>query len=892
MSEKALTSLETACQFSIYLNKILTHTPALRENLLNTYHQRLQPDNFIQFTDWNKLDEQALKAQLRKLRQLVFAHIMVRDLNHDASLAEVTDTISSFADFTINTALEHAQNHYEQRYGTPLNDKEQKQSLTVIAMGKLGGFELNVSSDIDLIFTYPEAGFTNGNKQISNQEFFTKIGQKIIQILDDITEDGQVFRVDMRLRPNGDSGALVVSENALEQYLITQGREWERYAWIKARVVTQEANGIQNLIRPFVYRKYLDFNAYEAMRSLHRQIKQEVIRTNKTNNIKLGAGGIREAEFVTQIFQLIWGGKNHSLQLKGTQETITELARLQFMTETEKNDLLAAYQFLRNVEHRLQYIEDKQTQTLPSDQMAQERIAHSMGFSQYSQFFEALSVHQQKIIQAFDSVFAPSITEKAEHKLASIWQYCLEDEETTKVALANLGFPTENTWQQLVTQKQSVRYKNLTNHAQTLFDNIIPLLLEATSKTTNPALALNRFLEFLETISRRTAYLALLCEHPETLTPLSDIFSASHWVSTYLMRHPILLDELLNARILTEKPDWPALANQLQVQLNNSPDNDAEIKMDILRHFQHAQVFRLAIQDLANAWSVESLSDQLSFLADTTIETTFKQVWHGLKNRHCETPKLAIIGYGKLGGKELGYASDLDLVYLYQDNNHDAVETYSRFMRRFNTWISGSTGAGDLYQIDLRLRPNGEAGLLVSSFEAFSDYQKKQAWVWEHQALTRARFICGDPEIGIQFNALREEILTIPRDPNFLRSEIIHMRERIQQTHPASPENVKYARGGIVDIEFVVQYLILQYAGQYPDLLHNYGNIALLSIAANNGLINTEVAEACRLAYRYYRQIQHQSNLRDKTIKKADDCLMNHYQSVKSLWSQIFLQEI
>ena len=892
MSEQALIALENASHFSIYLHTILNNSPELKQNLLNKYDRPLQPENFSEHTLWAELDEEKIKTRLRNLRQLVFAHIMTRDLSHKASLAEVTYTISSFADFAINTALDYAQSHYEKRYGIPLGSNEQKQNLTIIAMGKLGGFELNVSSDIDLIFTYPDAGFTNGQKQITNQEFFNKVGQKVIHILDDITEDGQVFRVDMRLRPNGESGPLVLSEGALEQYLITQGREWERYAWIKARVVTPGQNSIVTLIRPFVYRKYLDFNAYDAMRSLHKQIRQEVIRNNKTNNIKLGAGGIREAEFVTQIFQLIWGGKNHSLQLKGTQETLIELARLKFISKQDQAKLLAAYQFLRNLEHRLQYREDKQTQTLPSQSEDQEKIAQSMGFEQYNQFLLTLEQHQHNITQAFDAVFAPSSTDTTEHNLAPIWQLCNKDEYFTKTELSNLGFPANSTWHQLVTLKQSARYNNLSNHAQTLFDTVIPLLLESTSKTTNPELALSRFLEFLDTISRRTSYLALLCEHPETLNPLSDIFSASNWVSTYLMRHPILLDELLNARILAEKPDWSMLASQLHEQLNSCPGNDTESKMDILRHFQHAQVFRLAVQDLANTWTVEALSDQLSFLADTVIEATFYQVWQNLKNKHCETPGLAIIGYGKLGGKELGYASDLDLVYLYQDQHQDAVETYSRFMRRFNTWISGSTGAGDLYQIDLRLRPNGEAGLLVTSFEAFSDYQHKQAWIWEHQALTRARFICGDPKIGAWFEALREEILTTPKDTELLRNEIISMRERIEQTHPSCLEDVKYARGGIVDVEFLVQYLILHYAGQYQDLLHNYGNIALLSIASEHGLIDAKLAEKCQLAYRYYRQIQHQANLYDLKLIRANHDLTDHYQAVKLLWSQLLKQDI
>ncbi len=891
MSTKANSALEKAIHFSCYLDRIIKRNQQLKNHFINQYETVFTNDDFLGFADWYNLDEDDLKKQLRHLRQLVIGHLMIRDLNHDADLNEVIRTMSVFADFTVNTALDFAQSVYQNRYGEPIGEEDGSiQHLTVIGMGKLGGYELNVSSDIDLIFTYPQAGSTNGIKSTTNQEFFTKVGQKIINILNDTTDEGQVFRVDMRLRPYGDSGPLVISENALEHYLITQGREWERYAWLKARIVTPDSNNISELVRPFVYRKYLDFNAYEAMRNLHQQIKQDVARQYKTDNIKLGSGGIREAEFVAQIFQLIWGGKNRNLQLKGTQETLQELARTGYLTHSEKEALLKAYSFLRTLEHRLQYIDDQQTQTLPATSQNQDKIAQSMGYTHYHLLLATLSAHQKNVKKAFDTLLALPDKQKNGHALTTIWTHCHEA-DSTQNALAALGFSGKHIQLRLNTLKQGHKYKKLSSHAQALFDKLIPLLIEASSASNSPDLVFTRFLDFLETISRRSAYLALLCEHPETLKPLSDIFGASGWVSAYLMRHPILLDELLDARIVSEKPDWAVLSEELEQNLNQYKNNDTESKMDALRHFQHAQIFRLAVQDLSGLWSVESLSDQLSFLATTIIEASFKQVWSGLKDKHCEKPGVAVIGYGKLGGKELGYASDLDLIYIYQDKDPRAVETYSRFVRRLNTWLSSNTGAGDLYNIDLRLRPNGDAGLLICSFDAFRDYQNAEAWLWEHQALTRARFLCGDTETGVQFEQLRQTILTTPKETSFIHDEILGMRERIKDTRPPALENVKYARGGIVDVEFLVQYLILVYAGNHPDLTNNYGNIALLAMAADHGLIDSHLAEQSRVAYRYYRQIQHMANLRDIHLQ-VDDTLQSHYQHVKNLWQQVFNQKL
>jgi len=738
-------------------------------------------------------------------------------------------------------------------------------------MGKAGGYELNVSSDIDLIFVYPESGDTDGRRERGNQEFFTKVGQKLIALLNDITADGQVFRVDMRLRPDGDSGALVLSETALEQYLITQGREWERYAWCKGRVVTPYPNDIKALVRPFVFRKYLDYSAYEAMRNLHRQIRSEVSKKGMADNIKLGAGGIREVEFIAQIFQMIRGGQMRTLQLKGTQETLMKLAELGIMPSENVETLLAAYRFLRDVEHRLQYWDDQQTQTLPSSPEQQQLLAESMGFDSYAAFSDDLNAHRTKVNQLFNEILSEPEEQTQDN---SEWQWAWQDkpdEEERQGRLKEHGFDAETIAPRLDQIRHGHKYRHLSAHAQPRFDAIVPLFVQAAAEQSNPTDTLMRLFDFLENISRRSAYLAFLNEHPQTLSQLAQIMSQSSWVAAYLSKYPILLDELISAQLLDTAFDWQALAAALSDDLK-ACGGDTEAQMDTLRRFQHAQVFRLAVQDLAGLWTVESLSDQLSALADTILAAALPCAWADMPKKHRDTPQFAIVGYGKLGGKELGYASDLDLVYLYDDPHPDAGDVYSRLARR--------------------LRPNGDAGFLAHSIAAFEKYQRENAWTWEHQSLTRARFICGTPEIQTAFDRIRTEILTAERDQTALAGEIIEMREKMFPTHPPADSNVKYARGGVVDVEFIVQYLILAHARKYPQLLDNYGNIALLNIAADCGLIDKTLAEQSRTAYRFYRQQQHNTKLRDAKKTEVTEELLTHYGNVRKLWQEVFGAEV
>ena len=890
-----LTAIETARAHSLYLTRLLDNDQ-LNLDILNPLLSRpLTDDDFHHFANWQQLqadeNEEELARQLRILRRYVLSHILIRDLNRLSDLAEVTATITRFADFAVNTALNFAYAYYQGMYGTPIGRYSRApQHLSVVAMGKAGGYELNVSSDIDLIFIYPENGDTDGKRERSNQEFFTKVGQKLIALLNDITADGQVFRVDMRLRPDGDSGTLVLSETALEQYLIQQGREWERYAWCKGRIVTPYPNDISALVRPFVFRKYLDFNAYQAMRGLHKQISQEVQKRGMADNIKLGAGGIREVEFIAQIFQMIRGGRIKALQLKGTQETLHQLAELNILDPHTVTTLLQAYRFLRDVEHRLQYWDDQQTQVLPTQAEQQHSLAISMGYPDYAAFCQGLNQHRDAVNHTFQTILAEPEEPIGgqSHPLATLWQD-QPDEAPAQALLHTLGYDAPIVLQRLQQLRHSTKYRQLSATALLRFDAIIPQILDAAAQCTQPTTTLFRLLDFLETISRRSSYLAFLQEYPNELGRLANIMSQSAWISHYLQRHPILLDELLSEQLMDTTYNWETLAAELAATLEAC--EDTESKMDALRHFQHAQTFRLAVQDLAGLWTVEALSDQLSYLADTILTLTLQHAWRDMPKTHTDTPQFAIIGYGKLGGKELSYTSDLDLVFLFDDPHPDAGEIYSRFVRRLTTWLSSSTGAGTLYDIDLRLRPNGDSGFLVHSLAAFEKYQQQHAWTWEHQSLTRARYICGNHAIGEAFEHIRRTILTQPRQTDALRQEIIAMREKMFPTHPPMEDDVKYARGGVVDVEFIVQYLVLSQSTHCPELLENYGNIALLKMAAERGLINRDLAHLSRQAYRHYRKQQHNTKLRDAAKPEVNAELLAYYQAVKDLWQAVFQEE-
>jgi glutamate-ammonia-ligase adenylyltransferase len=857
-------------EYSRYARDLVAARPELREEIEHAEEGGWTREAMRVFLRFGG-DADEPHARLRQLRQRVMLRTMARDLAGDADLDEVCGAMSSLAEVAIGEALAFLEPRMAQGVERP--------KLTVVGMGKLGGGELNVSSDIDLVFLYPEE-----DEAGSHLEYFSRLGRRLIAALGERTGDGFVFRVDMRLRPWGDGGALATSFDALEEYFVTQGREWERYAWIKARTLRGDNDALAAIVRPFVYRKYLDYGAFAAMREMHAQIRAEVTRRELSGQIKLGPGGIREIEFIAQAFQLIRGGRDPALQIRPTLAVLSLLSQKGLLPAAAFDELSEAYVFLRRLEHRLQYLDDAQTHELPENPGDRLLVARAMGFAAWDSFRVALDVRRSRVSWHFEQLF--SVDETPRHALAPLWAG-----ENAEEQLAKLGFrDAEDAAARLAAVRSGARYRGLPEASRTRFDTLIPRVIEASTEREDADATLARFLELIETVSRRAAYLALLDEHPAVLARLAQLFDASSWAAEYLNRHPVVLDELLDARSLLAPPDWREFANELRAQLA-AREGDEERQLDWLREMHHAHVFRLLVQDLSGLLSVEALADHLSDLADAMLQVTLELCWRQLRGHHRSDPRFAVVAYGKLGGKELGYASDLDLIFLYDDAYEGAQEIYARLAQRMSRSLNARTSAGVLFDTDLRLRPQGESGLLVSSIEAFRRYQRESAWTWEHQALTRARFCAGDAVLGEVFEAERIAILRMQRDQAGLRKDVLSMREQLLEGHPNASDlfDLKHDRGGMIDIEFAVQYLVLGQSHRHPELTRNAGNIALLKLAAQLDLIPVESAESVGDAYRDYRRRQHWLRLNGaKYARVPAQEVANRIDATRRLWARVF----
>jgi glutamate-ammonia-ligase adenylyltransferase len=867
-------------------------------------------------------DEAQFMADLRLARQKLMLWLAFRDLNGLADLKEVTHSLSHFAELAVNCALTFIRQDLQVRFGVPWSDSTSSEMpMMVVGMGKLGGLELNLSSDIDLIFLYEHEGETrDGPKSLSNHEWFTRMGKRLIKLLSEHDANGFVFRVDMRLRPNGDSGPLVCSLDMLEEYLLVQGREWERYAWIKGRLIAPLAGtkdyahcerSLEQLIRPFVYRRHLDYGVIASIRDLHAQIQREAEKRStghqgRSHDIKLGRGGIREIEFLAQMFQLMRGGTDPRFRVRPTLRVLDLIRQRGILPAEDVLQLERAYVFLRRLEHRIQVWDDQQTHYLPDEADIRGRLAASMGFEDEASFLSELQKHQNNVARLFEKAFL--LDDETRLDLAPLEESWLPDAQVFPQSLARW-----NAW--IV----SAKAKQLPEKSRLIFDNLVrnaANMLESQGGNSEDAdRTLSRFFDLLEAIARRSAYLSILAEYPGALSNVLALLQSSQWGAQYLISHPHLLDYLIDShmeRALIEHPEdyWREVKANLDMRLDDvmAEGDGSEQAMDILRVTHHTETFITLLADLGigvdRALSVEKVSDHLSALADLILQATFERVWSivakkfGLAKN--VAPSFAIIAYGKLGGKELGYASDLDLVFLYQAaaNDYDAQEMYALLAKRMINWLTAFTSTGSLFEIDTRLRPNGSAGFLVTNVEAFKKYQMREgdnaAWVWEHQALTRARFAAGNTSVGSEFDVVRSEVLSQQRNVDHLRNEIVDMRRKVHEGHPnpTSDFDLKHDAGGMVDIEFIVQFLVLAYSHQYPQLNGNLGNIALLRIAAEVGLIQADIAKAVGDAYRLLRARQHRLRLdgADKTrIQLSDEPnLVAAHDSVTLLWEEIF----
>ncbi len=861
-------------------------------------------------------DEAELQQQLRRYRNQHMLRIIWRDLAGWADLSQTLHDLSTLAEACIDATLARLYGWQCDELGTPRDAQGEPLGLVVLGMGKLGATELNLSSDIDLIFAYREEGdIQHSGKSLSHAQFFARLGQALIKALDAPTADGFVFRVDMRLRPFGESGPLAVSFSAMENYYLIHGRDWERYAMIKARVVAGDrfaGEQLMSSLRPFVYRHYLDFGAFEALREMKAMVMREVRRKDMADNIKLGEGGIREVEFIAQLFQLVRGGQDRALQTPSLFAVFAHLREQNYLPQTTVDELLQAYEFLRRSENRLQAWADRQTHILPTEPEAQLRLAFSMGYVDWDEYQVALEQQRQTVHRHFAQVFdAPQAEEQEDTPQAVLdllWQTGLEteNEEQAQSVLRETGFDdVKDVLRRLRQLRSSRRYLSLPSQSRKRFDRLMPLLLGASGQVANSDVTLVRTLELLEQIARRSVYMALLVEYPLALSQLVKLCSASPWIARYLAQQPLLLDELLDPRSLYAPPDKPALCAELRQRRVSCEAGDLELAMDALRHFHHSNVLRVAAADQVGALPLMRVSDHLSWIAEVVLEGALDLVWQDLLVRHGAPPGkeqdkgFAIIAYGKLGGLELGYGSDLDLVFLHGGERADEMTGgeaplavpvfYARLGQRLIHILTAHTPAGVLYDIDLRLRPDGASGMLVSSLSSYASYQQDKAWNWEHQALVRARFVAGDPDIAEHFNKIRRDILCQTRAEQSVRKEILSMRQRMRKEllkKSAGQFDLKQGMGGIVDIEFMAQFAVLAWAQRHPSLTVFTDTIRLLEGLAENALMSVEQVAVLTEAYQHYRGRLHRLALQEQGKLVADSEFVEWREAVSRIWRE------
>ncbi|MCK5792127.1 MAG: bifunctional [glutamate--ammonia ligase]-adenylyl-L-tyrosine phosphorylase/[glutamate--ammonia-ligase] adenylyltransferase [Ketobacter sp.] len=880
-------------------------------------------------------DEAAVARVLRQFRRREMVRIIWRDSCGLADFQETVGDLSHLADACIDGALDKLYGWMEPEFGlpyyhpspSPSSQQGQPMPMVVLGMGKLGACELNLSSDIDLMFAYAHEGETRGGRRsLAHRDFFTRLGQKLIKALDENTVDGFVFRVDMRLRPYGSSGALALNFRAMESYYEEQGREWERYAMIKARAIGSDNGDGDELLRrlrPFVYRRYVDFGVIESLRELKKLINQEVLRKGNEDNVKTGAGGIREVEFIAQVFQLIRGGQDVALQQRNLMQVMGIIRDLELLPAAVIQSLCDDYVLLRNVEHRIQALQDRQTQLLPTDPLQQARIAVGMGYADWAGFYQVLGQARQRVRSHFDALIAaPQDQDEVvvRDQAVALWmteQSGAEGQED----LQALGFRAlESSWHLLhefrtsrqVTHQQAVGRERL--------DKLMPMLINACAQQADPDLTLQRVLRLVEAILRRSAYIALLVENPHSLERLAMLFAASPWVADTIARYPMLLDTLLNEATLLNPLDVDTLKNELRQVLLRIPEDDLERQMDALRQFKHSHVLRVAASEIAETLPLMKVSDYLTWLAETLLQAVLELAWHQMVDKYgrptradgtpCEQDFI-IVGYGKVGGIELSYSSDLDLVFIHDadssgvtdgDKSIDNNVFFARLGQRIIHILTSKMASGELYETDMRLRPSGNSGLLVSSLKAFQDYQENNAWNWEHQALVRARVVAGCPRLARRFAEVREAVLSRPRDEAQLRQEVVAMREKMLGHLSTYKElelnearlaadcsfDLKQDPGGIVDIEFLAQYLVLRWSAQKPAMTRWTDNMRILDSALEQAILSAEQVTALQNAYLLYRSQTHALALQHGSGKVSAEQFVEQRRQVREIWRKTF----
>jgi len=885
------------------------------------------------------LNDVELMRQLRLFRQQHMLRIAWRDLAGLASTTETLCNLTDLAECCIDSTLELLYQEQCKQLGIPLNSEGEQQRLVVLGMGKLGGCELNFSSDIDLIFAYEEEGEVSGARgALVNSQFFIRLGQRFIKVLNEVTAEGFVFRVDMRLRPYGESGPLVMSQTAMEQYYQSQGRDWERYAMIKARVVggdRQAGQVIMDMLKPFVYRRYLDFGAFESIREMKAMIDAEIRRKGNLKNIKLGLGGIREIEFIGQTFQLIRGGSDAQLQTRGILDVLQLLAEKNYLSVNETRLLTDSYDFLRRLENRLQMYADAQTHLLPETQQQQLSMALGMGYADWSCLLTDCENHRQGVHESFAQLLHDDKNESSDTGIndkspGAVWLLDMDKEEAVAL-LENAGMSdAADVLCQLPSFKSASQLKSISATGRQRLDLLMPRLLEQLVEQSQPAEVLKRVIKLLQSVLRRSVYLSLLNEYPMALKQLISLCAASPWIAHLLSQYPVLLDELLDPRSLYQIPTKQKLTQELDERLQQV-EGDEEQQIERMRKFRQAQVLKIAAMDISGVMDVFEVSEQLSNIAETLLDKVLVLAWRWMLNKHgkpmcvidgkAHQASMGVVAYGKMGGRELGYGSDLDLVFLHDSAGEqqqtdgsrplDNAHFFARLAQRIIHLLSVQTANGRLYEIDMRLRPDGNAGMLVSSLQAYDIYQHEKAWTWEHQALIRARMLSSSPHLKTEFDRIRRSILMRRRDRRLLLADIVEMRTKMRNTlgyhtpdgrsgavdnrRPAK-FHLKQDAGGLVDIEFMAQYGVLLHAFESESLTEYTATGKLLKQLVSCNLFSVEQAETLYGAYYHYRGLGHQCALQEHSslIEVPDDgSKLGQYRlKVKAIWQDVIEKQL
>ena len=854
-----------------------------------------------------------LASALRVARHLVLERLAVLDVEQGASVADVTLAMTHLAEVTLDRALTAARAELDAVHGAPTCAEGGDIAFWVLGMGKLGARELNVSSDIDLIYVYEDDGTTHGPRPITAHEYFTHVAKRLYALIGDVTDDGQVFRVDLALRPNGKSGPPVVSLGMLEEYFLVQGREWERFAWLKSRVVAPLAGlgapgdprtlALRNLVTPFVYRRYLDYGVFEGLRQLHGKVRSEAKaraagRPERANDVKLSRGGIREIEFIVQLLQVVRGGQFPEIRTRSTVKALAQLAAGGLMKAETAQRLSDAYVFLRRVEHRIQFLDDQQTHCLPQSDADLAWIAASMGLQctrETCELFEQLGEVRELVANEFDALLHEGGKPQGGCKGGQCGgpKPAVDGEDFLNGLPPALAAAVR-------ALAETPRVQGLREESRQRLAKLFHRAAQAVDAEECSLDAALRFVDWVGPLLRRESYLALLVERPAVQQRLLRLLGLARWPMRYLMQHPGVIDELADPLLLSARFDREAfIADLLDREQGwvRSGEADEEALLDTLRRAHHAEVFRTLVRDVEGSITVEQVADDLSLLADAVLQIAIQWAWARFGKAHRPDPRLAVIAYGKLGGKELGYGGDLDVVFVFDDDDENAAEIYGAFVRRLITWLTLRTAAGELFDIDTALRPNGNSGLLVTSLAHFEAYQtgrgSNTAWTWEHQAITRARFCAGEAALAERCEGVRRQVLTAPRDADALRQEVQAMREKVRAARPVREGlfDVKHSEGGMMDAEFALQTLVLTHAAAHPELLPNLGNIALLQRCEAVGLLPAGVGVGAANAYRELRRVQHKARLDEQSTAldaEAAAPLAGHREAVMALWQAVF----